>query len=126
MTVLPFTPVTKKRAADILQVSIRTLDYWLEHDEMPAPEHIGRQCYWHPDVFFSWLTAKLNSAPAEAGIPLGDEKAAAAPETSKLVADKAPARPAKQRRSTARQSPKPRAKSTAKPRRPSVDDLNAP
>jgi phage terminase Nu1 subunit (DNA packaging protein) len=126
MTVLPFTPVTKKRAADILQVSIRTLDYWLEHDEMPAPEHIGRQCYWHPDVFFAWLTAKLSRSPAEAGIPLDDGKDSAAPATSNPVADKSPARPAKQGRSTARQSPKPSTKSTAKRRRPSVDDLNAP
>ena len=126
MTVLPFTPVTKKRAADILQVSIRTLDYWLEHDEMPAPEHIGRQCYWHPDVFFAWLTAKLKRTPAEAGTPLNDAKAPSAPETSNPVADKSPVRPAKRGRRPARNSPKPSAKSTAKRRRPSVYDLNAP
>ena len=37
MTTAPFEPITKKRAAEILQISIRTLDWWVEQGMLPAP-----------------------------------------------------------------------------------------
>ena len=72
----PFEPITKERASAIIQVSIRTLDYWVQQGEMPMPVKLGRRCYWHPNVFYPWLAIRMNQnvvetaeKPIEAGQP---------------------------------------------------------
>lgn len=59
MSTTPFTPITKENAAQILAVSVRTIDYYVRDGRMPAPVHLGRRAYWHPDVFFAWLDQAL-------------------------------------------------------------------
>lgn len=73
MTIEPFEPITKVRASAILQVSVRTLDYWIQLGDMPAPTRIGRQYYWHPTDFYAWLNTRLNHIPSEAAAPQNDE-----------------------------------------------------
>ncbi len=80
MSVEAFEPVTKKRAAEVLQVSSRTVDYWVEQGLMPAPAHIGRHCYWHPDTFYSWLRSRLSC-------PSGDDSVESSPEPQLSPAD---------------------------------------
>lgn len=53
--------VTKKSLADILSVSVRTIDYWVDKGVLPKPIHIGRRCYWQPEQLNSWLQARLSS-----------------------------------------------------------------
>lgn len=74
----PFTPITKERAAEICSVSLRTINYWIEAGEIPAPSSIasGRRLYWHPDVFYRWLGRELGEpavkpaqSPAKRGRP---------------------------------------------------------
>jgi phage terminase Nu1 subunit (DNA packaging protein) len=126
----PFEPVTKKRAAAILQVSIRTLDYWLEHSvehgEMPKPKRVGRHCYWHPDEFFGWLSKRLKPVPDKTGTPIDNKTPATLTQTPSPEAEQAPSRPTKQARSSARRSTKPSGKTSTKQKRMSLDDLNAP
>ena len=126
MPTTPFKPITKKLASEILDKSIRTLDYWVEQGEMPAPGQIGRQCYWHPDVFYGWLDVRLKNTSTDAGIPLDDKVPTPLPETSCTAGDKAASLPVKQERNIACQSPKLIADATAKRQRKLLDNLNAP
>ncbi|MFX1734998.1 hypothetical protein PXJ20_00010 [Paraburkholderia sp. A1RI_3L] len=59
MSTTPFTPITKENAAHILSVSVRTVDHYVQDGRMPAPVHLGRRAYWHPDVFYGWLHQAL-------------------------------------------------------------------
>jgi len=52
--------VTKKHIADVLNVSIRTIDFWIAKGILPKPTHIGRRCYWQPDELDTWLTGRLS------------------------------------------------------------------
>lgn len=63
----PFTPITKEHAAEICSVSLRTINYWIEAGDIPAPTSIasGRRLYWHPDVFYEWLKRELGVTGAE-------------------------------------------------------------
>lgn len=65
----PFEPITKEQARALLRVSIRTLDYWVQLGELPAPVKIGRRCYWHPDVFYPWLAIRMNQSVPETTVP---------------------------------------------------------
>lgn len=55
----PFEPLTREEAADILQKSLRTLEGWYEVGVMPEPAVGGGARYWHPEIFFGWLDARL-------------------------------------------------------------------
>jgi excisionase family DNA binding protein len=57
----PFKPITREEAAEILCVSLSTLDNMVASGAMPAPGSIpgSRRRYWHPDVFYSWLDQQL-------------------------------------------------------------------
>lgn len=61
MTPIPFRPITREMAAEILGVSIRTLRNYVLDGRMPTPLTLGktRFLYWHPDVFYSWLQGAL-------------------------------------------------------------------
>lgn len=58
-SVSPFTPITRDDAARIMKKSVRTLENWCDDTTMPRPASIGGSRYWHPDVFYGWLDAKL-------------------------------------------------------------------
>ncbi len=55
----PYSPITKEMAAEILNVSKRTIDNWLADGSIVPPHNIGRRVYWHPKVFYAWLDQKL-------------------------------------------------------------------
>ncbi|MBM5665785.1 helix-turn-helix transcriptional regulator [Burkholderia pseudomallei] len=59
MTIAPFTPMTKDDVAEVLGVSIRTIENLVKARQMPAPSRIGGRVLWHPDVFYSWLDMVL-------------------------------------------------------------------
>lgn len=56
---LSFAPLTPKDAAEVMKKCVRTLDNWCRDGEMPRPATLGGSRYWHPDVFYGWLDAKL-------------------------------------------------------------------
>jgi excisionase family DNA binding protein len=66
MSTTPFTPITKEDAAQILSVSVRTIDHYVQDGRMPAPRHLGRRAYWHPDAFYAWLHRALGAPDAVA------------------------------------------------------------
>mgnify|MGYP000849714165 CR=1 FL=1 len=55
----PYSPITKDMAAEILNVSKRTIDNWIADGSIVQPHNIGRRVYWHPEVFYRWLDSKL-------------------------------------------------------------------
>ncbi|WP_233864700.1 helix-turn-helix transcriptional regulator [Paraburkholderia adhaesiva] len=59
MTVEAFRPLGKEDVAEILGVSIRTIDNYVAAGSMPAPAHIGTRAFWHPDIFYTWLDQAL-------------------------------------------------------------------
>ncbi|WP_366940786.1 helix-turn-helix domain-containing protein [uncultured Azonexus sp.] len=46
--------VTKELAAELLSVSMRTINYWISDGTLPMPTAIGRRVYWHPVEFRAW------------------------------------------------------------------------
>jgi excisionase family DNA binding protein len=58
---IPYQPITKESAAELLAVSKRTIDNWIADGTIIAPSAIGRRVYWHPDAFFRWLDEKLDA-----------------------------------------------------------------
>ncbi|WP_250473101.1 helix-turn-helix domain-containing protein [Caballeronia sp. GAFFF1] len=69
MSTTPFTPITKENAAQILSVSVRTIDHYVQDGRMPAPVHLGRRAYWHPEVFYAWLHRALGAPDAVSDAP---------------------------------------------------------
>lgn len=60
-----FVPLTKKDAAELLKVTVRTIEHWIAADLLPAPAKIGNRAYWHPDVFYQALNQRLKATPVE-------------------------------------------------------------
>ena len=58
---IPYQPITKGVAAELLAVSKRIIDNWIADGTIIAPSAIGRRVYWHPDAFFRWLYEKLGA-----------------------------------------------------------------
>lgn len=65
---LHFTPLTKEAVADSLGISKRTVENWVADGTIPAPTKLGNRVYWHPDVYYDWLSRRLKEAatPSEA------------------------------------------------------------
>ena len=59
-----FTPLTKQAVADSLGISIRSVENWINDGTLPAPARLGNRVYWHPDVFFVWLSQRLKAESA--------------------------------------------------------------
>lgn len=55
----PFKPLTQPDAAEILGISIRTVQNWIDEGILKAPRKIGGRVYWHPAVFYGWLEQQL-------------------------------------------------------------------
>jgi predicted DNA-binding transcriptional regulator AlpA len=64
----PFVPLTKQAVADILGISVRPIENWINEGILPAPAKLGNRVYWHPDVFYEWMSNRLREPLAE-----GDE-----------------------------------------------------
>lgn len=93
---VPFKPLSKHDVAEILGVSIRTVENWVAEGVLPAPVKLGNRVYWHPNVLYAWLDWRL-SAGAAAGDAAEDagSQHKSQPE-SKRRAKQAPARNAQQ------------------------------
>lgn len=63
-TALAFKPMTKDDIANVLSVSARTIENWVNDKILPAPKKIGNRVYWHPTVFYSWLEHRLSTEDA--------------------------------------------------------------
>lgn len=46
-----FKPLTKEHIADVLGVSLRTIENWVGDGTLPAPKKLGNRVYWHPNAF---------------------------------------------------------------------------
>ena len=57
-----FVPLTKQAVADMLGISVRSVENWVNEAILPAPAKLGNRVYWHPDVFFGWLSQRLQEA----------------------------------------------------------------
>lgn len=65
MSVTPFVPMTKECVAEVLGVSIRTVENLVKSERMPAPGYIGGRVLWHPDVFYGWLDQALRASAVD-------------------------------------------------------------
>ena len=55
----PFTPLSKQAVADLLDISIRSVENWINDGILPAPAKLGNRVFWHPDAFYGWLSQRL-------------------------------------------------------------------
>lgn len=71
MSTEPFKPITREQAAEILSVSLTTLDAMIAGSVLPPPRQLGdcRKLYWHPDVFYGALHRLLCVDPAPTAGP---------------------------------------------------------
>lgn len=65
-----FKPLTKDTIADVLGISLRTIENWVNDGTLPAPKKLGNRVYWHPNAFYAWLDHRLTSND-EAEVPAG-------------------------------------------------------
>ncbi len=65
MSVTSFRPLTKSDVAEILGVSIRTIENLVKSQKMPAPGHVGGRALWHPEIFYSWLDKELRQVSSQ-------------------------------------------------------------
>lgn len=70
-TATAFKPLSKEDLADVLGVSIRTIENWVAEAILPAPTKLGNRVYWHPNSFYAWLDRRLSGETATAE-PLED------------------------------------------------------
>ncbi len=68
-----FKPLCKDDIAEVLGVSIRTVENWVGEGKLPRPVPMGHRVYWHPVLFFEWLDQHLRSE-AEKPSPFSDAK----------------------------------------------------
>ena len=55
----PFRPLKKEDVADVLGVSVRTVENWVDDGLLIAPKKLGNRVYWHPTAFYGWLEQRL-------------------------------------------------------------------
>ena len=53
--------------AEILDVTVRTLDNWQKSERMPKAVDIGGRVYWHSAVFYGWLDQKMRGGRCQLG-----------------------------------------------------------
>lgn len=76
-TTATFKPMSKNDVADVLAVSLRTIENWVNDGTLPAPTKLGNRCYWHPVGFYAWLDRRLLGDAA--AVPAAEASAPAAP-----------------------------------------------
>ena len=55
----PFRPLKKEDVADVLGVSVRTVENWVDDGLLIAPKKLGNRVYWHPAAFYGWLEQRV-------------------------------------------------------------------
>lgn len=85
-----FKPLSKNDVADVLGVSVRTLENWVNEGNLPAPAKLGNRCYWHPKTFYAWLERRLLDGSAS-GLLDDGEVSTALPSTAGAVPSAVPA-----------------------------------
>jgi predicted DNA-binding transcriptional regulator AlpA len=65
-TATAFKPLSKEDLANVLGVSIRTIENWVNEGILPAPTKLGNRVYWHPNSFYAWLDRRLSADAATA------------------------------------------------------------
>lgn len=63
---VPFKPLTKDDIADVLGISLRTVENWVNEGTLLPPKKIGNRVYWHPSAFYAWLDRCLGESVADA------------------------------------------------------------
>jgi len=58
--VTEFKPLTKEDIANVLAISERTVENWVNDGTLIAPRKLGNRVYWHPARFYEWLDATLS------------------------------------------------------------------
>jgi predicted DNA-binding transcriptional regulator AlpA len=61
--------ITKECAAELLSVSLRTINNWMSDGTLPPAQYIGRRAYWSPLLFQKWLDMRLGVTPEHAVQP---------------------------------------------------------
>ena len=67
-----FKPLTKDDVANVFDISLRTVENWLNAGLLPPPTKLGHRVYWHPGAFYAWLDHRL-AVNAEAIVELHRE-----------------------------------------------------
>ncbi len=77
-----FKPMTKDDVAEVLGLSLRTVENWVNEGTLPFPKKLGNRVYWHPQVFYSWLERRLTTddatdemVPPSGALPMNGEHA---------------------------------------------------
>lgn len=91
-----FKPMSKDDVADVLGVSLRTVEHWVNDGTLPAPAKLGNRCYWLPSLFYSWLERRLGggavaaaeAAPAEGAPAQAPQAATPMPEAARAARPK--------------------------------------
>lgn len=60
-----FKPLTKDDIAEVLGLSLRTVENWVNDGTLPSPKKLGNRVYWHPSVFYAWLERRLTAVEAQ-------------------------------------------------------------
>ncbi len=60
-----FKPLTKEDIADVLGISLRTVENWVNEGTLLSPKKIGNRVYWHPTAFYAWLDRCLADTAAD-------------------------------------------------------------
>ncbi|EUC15014.1 helix-turn-helix transcriptional regulator [Paraburkholderia hospita] len=64
-SVSAFKPLTKDDIGEVLGVSLRTVENWVNEGILPAPRKLGNRVYWHPATFYGWLDEYLTAPVPE-------------------------------------------------------------
>jgi len=83
-----FIPLAKQAVADVLGISVRSVENWINDGTLPAPVKLGNRVYWHPDVFFGWLSRRLLEPVAEEAVVTSASAPALAPTSQKQVTNR--------------------------------------
>lgn len=69
-----FRPLTREDVAEVLGISVRTVENWVNDGILIAPGRLGQRVYWHPRHFYAWLDRALAGAdsdpPASVSTPI--------------------------------------------------------
>ena len=57
-----FKPLTKENVAEVLGISLRTVENWVNDGTLIAPRKLGNRVYWHPSAFYQWLDLTLSAS----------------------------------------------------------------
>jgi len=76
--------LNKRELADVLGISMRTLNYWMSTDRLPQPLRLGRIVRWSQPQIDAWIKIQtgqsinqdaVNLLPRKHGRPRGQGKA---------------------------------------------------